>query len=192
MGDVLYRKTEASFNGRFISDYGTNSIEYMYPVLFDKMCIIAPKALRIPQWTAIFNCFSRLVWAIIVIAVILCGCFWYLLKRWTLRKYKLNLIKHNTKYDRKFEDSSKCRILSIEIWFIMLAGASSHMPFRTVERIFISSCLATNVIIVGTFQVYKFAVSNQQITILIYKISKLEYPNNFIQHNKLLQRFRYI
>lgn len=82
MGDVLYGKAYASFNARFIRDYGTDDIEFMTPVYFDKFCIIAPKASKIPEWMAIFKCFNVYVWCMIVVINTACGYFWYLLKRW--------------------------------------------------------------------------------------------------------------
>lgn len=84
LGDVLYRRVYASFNGRFVGDYGTDDLEYMYPVFFDKFCIIAPKALKIPEWMAIFKCFDMTVWSLIIIVNVLCGYFWYILKRWVV------------------------------------------------------------------------------------------------------------
>lgn len=85
MGDVLYRKALVCFSARFMTEYGTDDIEFMFPVYFDKFCIIAPKALKIPQWMAIFKCFNVYVWGLIVIANSICGYFWYLLKQWGLR-----------------------------------------------------------------------------------------------------------
>lgn len=86
IGAVLYGETYASFNGRFMGDYGTTDIEYMYPYFFDKLCIIAPKALKIPQWMAIFKCFSTPVWIALLVMNCSCGFFWFLLKRAQLRR----------------------------------------------------------------------------------------------------------
>lgn len=74
----------ASFNGRFKAYYQTYDIDYLAPVMFDEFCFIAPKALQIPQWMAMFKCFSINVWCVIVLMNIICGYFWYLLKQWTL------------------------------------------------------------------------------------------------------------
>lgn len=83
MGDVLYRQAQISFNGRFVADYGTDEIDFMYPVYFDQFCIVAPKSLKIPEWLAIFKCFSTTVWAVIIGTNVVCGCGWYLLQRWS-------------------------------------------------------------------------------------------------------------
>lgn len=81
IGAVLYSQTYASFNGRFMSDYGSSNIEYMFPYYFDKLCIIAPKALKVPQWMAIFKCFNETVWLTLLLVNCACGFFWFLLKR---------------------------------------------------------------------------------------------------------------
>lgn len=64
-----------------MSDYGTSDIEYMAPYFFDKLCIISPKALKVPQWMAIFKIFSMNVWIAFLVVNCLCGLFWFLLKR---------------------------------------------------------------------------------------------------------------
>lgn len=68
-----------------MTDYGTDEIEYMFPVFFDKLCVIAPKALRIPEWMAIFKCFDVTVWVLILIVNSICGCVWYILKESTVK-----------------------------------------------------------------------------------------------------------
>lgn len=77
----MYRRSLASFNGRFVTEYGTNDIEYMFPYFFDKLCIIAPKALKIPQWMAIFKCYHYSVWILFLLVNAVCGWFWYILKK---------------------------------------------------------------------------------------------------------------
>lgn len=81
IGSVLHSKVIASFNGRFLTDYDTNDIDYMFPYYFDKLCVISPKALKIPGWMAIFKCFSITVWLSFLVVNCLCGFFWFMLKR---------------------------------------------------------------------------------------------------------------
>lgn len=68
-----------------MTDYGTSEIEYMFPVFFDKLCVIAPKAQKIPEWMAIFKCFDVTVWVLILIVNSICGCVWYILKESTVK-----------------------------------------------------------------------------------------------------------
>lgn len=81
IGDVLYRNTYISFNARFTADYGTDEIEFMFPVFCDKLCIIAPKAHRIPEWMAIFKCFHITVWILFLLITSICGYIWFLLQQ---------------------------------------------------------------------------------------------------------------
>lgn len=151
LGDVINRVSDISINGRFIQQYNADEIEFLHPVFFDKFCIIAPKALEIPQWLAIFLCFDLQVWIVIVGITIFCGFFWYLLKKWAVRKR----IKYQIQYganEKISRDSYKYIVVSIEMWLLMLGGPA-QLPYRTVERLFICTCLLANLIISGTFQV---------------------------------------
>jgi hypothetical protein len=57
LGDILYDRTEISLNSRFVKEYGTNDIEFTLPVDFDNLCIVVPKAKRLPKWLAFFRVF---------------------------------------------------------------------------------------------------------------------------------------
>lgn len=167
IGDVLYRNTFISFNARFTSDYGTDEIEYMFPVFCDKLCIITPKALRIPEWMAIFKCFHVSVWMLFLLVTSICGYVWFLLKKSDIRYNAMGSIRpqlsslYSTRKHRLMCNYNQLRnktynrfsFIFIEMWMIMLAGPSSQLPFRTIERIFLTSCLLANLIFAGTFQV---------------------------------------
>lgn len=81
IGDILRKDIDISFNGRFIKYYDTFDVTFMTPVLFEKFCIVAPKALKIPEYLRIFQCFHPTVWAAIVIINLLLGCFWFVTKK---------------------------------------------------------------------------------------------------------------
>lgn len=55
IGEIISRKADISFNGRFIKKYGSEDIEFTYPVFHDRFCILVPKALIIPTWMNIFQ-----------------------------------------------------------------------------------------------------------------------------------------
>lgn len=171
LGDVLYGKAEASFNARFLLDYGTAQIEFMFPVLGDKMCVIVPAAQKIPQWTAIFKCFSVKVWITFAVVTCFCGSFWFVLKQCRFHGNAGAIEKNRSVFDDRHHplDSDTVKLnesergacvtallkineVFVPIWMVML-GATTMMPERTVERLFISSCLLAHVIILGTFEV---------------------------------------
>lgn len=149
LGDILYDRADFAYNSRFVIDYGTEEIEFLFPVLGEKVCVIAPSSPKIPEWTAIFKCFRISVWVALFSIATFSGFFWFLLKKiyhLTFRRRKRNRKKFSAR------DLLTLRASIIKVWTIIL-GAPIHMPIRNMERFFISTCLVTNLIIAGTFQV---------------------------------------
>lgn len=77
----------------------------------------------------------------------------------------------------------------------MLAGPSSQLPYRTIERIFLTSCLLANLIFAGTFQVINLAKYNRTCIQNKKKKQKLSsctgFVDNLIQYGVSLQRHRH-
>lgn len=124
----------------------------MFPVYSDKVCVITPKALKVPQWMAIFKCFSLNLWFLIVLINTLCGYVWYLLKSCAhyADKFSRNIKSSKNRTSRELDRFS---VISIEMWIIMLGGASIRLPHRSMERLFLCVCLVSNIVIAGSFQV---------------------------------------
>lgn len=131
-------------NSRFIVDYDTVDIDFLYPVFSDKYCVIAPGALKVPQWQAIFHIFDTQVWILILAVDVVCAFIWYSL---------INLRGH-IKRDVKFSKRPHERLGDITMsTFNVMTAYPTRMPIESLERIFVASCLMSNLIIVGTFQV---------------------------------------
>lgn len=64
------------------------------------------------------------------------------------------------------------------MWLIMIAGPSTQLPIRSLERIFIGTCLLANVIIIGPFQVNAFALQPKQ----LFETFVIGIFNYFIQY----------
>lgn len=56
---------------------------------------------------------------------------------------------------KKGQRNSSLGAVFIDMWFIMLSGPFRNLPHRKIERIFLATCLFSNVIFIGTFQVGK-------------------------------------
>lgn len=41
----------------------------------------------------------------------------------------------------------------IETWVMMMSGSIVHLPFRSMERIFVALCMLFGLVLVGLFQV---------------------------------------
>lgn len=146
IGDILDDRADVAFNSRFIIDYDTKHIDFIYPVFSDKFCIIVPSALRIPGWKAIFRCFHYSVWILILVADLLCALFWYFLKRTTMIK-TLMLRSRSNLYR-----SPSVTNVTLDM-LLLMTSSPIVMPNHIKERMFIGSCLIANIVIVGTFQV---------------------------------------
>lgn len=81
IGNILRKDIDVSFNGRFIKYYDTFDVNFMTPVLFENFCIVAPKALKIPEYLRIFQCFRPTVWVAIVIINLILGGVWFSTKK---------------------------------------------------------------------------------------------------------------
>ncbi|XP_069696329.1 glutamate receptor ionotropic, delta-2-like [Periplaneta americana] len=134
LGDVVYRRTEVSFNSRFVMSYGTNDIDFSIPIATDKMCIIAPKAKRIPKWKNMLVCYTTEVWLSVLLVYIACAiCFYFFRKC------------HN------WSKSPGC-LPALEIFQIFVLSSVHHPPTVMFQRLLFASCLLFSLVLMNTFQ----------------------------------------
>lgn len=136
LGDVIQKNVAISFNGRFISDLGTNETEFTTPVGNDMLCVIVPSAQKIPQWLKIFRCFTPDAWLGIFAVYFLAVLYWYSIKPVNFQS-----------------DSRKSRscFSTFQIYSFMVS-ASVKFPHLDSQRVFFASCMFFSIIITGTFQ----------------------------------------
>ncbi|XP_024947836.1 uncharacterized protein LOC107275120 isoform X2 [Cephus cinctus] len=134
LGDIVSKKIDVSFNAMFIKKYGNdpNAIKFSSYVAFDKLCLVVPKASKIPQWLRIFQSFTPTLWLYLGIVQIVCGATWYIIQR----------------RDRPSEINFLVVLLDTTLLF---AGAPRHLPLITSGRILIGSLLLLSVTITGIF-----------------------------------------
>lgn len=154
-GDVVDLRADISFNGRFLMTYETEDIELMVPILSDKVCVVAPSFKRKPQWKAIFNCFDVYFW-ITFFAITAFSSIVFALLKYHQEKQERRIL-HDTLLYRDFknlvvEDDIKVKDIVYATWQVMI-GMNAVMPFGTIERLLIGSCLLANIIIGGSFEV---------------------------------------
>lgn len=128
LGDVAERRVEVNCNGRFMLDYETDAIEFTVPYDTDKFCMVVPKALKVPTWRMLSNCFNVLSWLVILCMCITCTVFWYLIR--------------------------PTRNVSKAIWemYSYLVGIPVRFTPSLDQFVFLTSCMVFNVIIFGTIQ----------------------------------------
>lgn len=154
-GDVLYHRADIAFNSRFLMNYGTNDIEFMVPILGDKVCVIMPSFRRTPQWKAIFNCFDRKFWITFFLITFGSSIVFSTLK-YFLEKQERQIVRDSFLYKEYkhvvVEDKINVKDICIATWKVMI-GMTAILPSRSVERLLIGSCLLANIIISGSFEV---------------------------------------
>ncbi|RZB73478.1 SBP bac 3 domain containing protein [Asbolus verrucosus] len=79
LGDVVYSRAQISTNGRFLMDYGTKGVEFTVPYSSDQICIVVPKACKVPEFIALLHCFSLSSWLAIISFFMSSNIVWYLM-----------------------------------------------------------------------------------------------------------------
>lgn len=141
LGDVIYKRADISFNGRFLKDYNAKDIEFTTPIYHDQFCVLVPKALIIPAWRNIFLGFSMAAWYMIMLTAIIAGVLWWIMKAASLDP----------------EPGSKGALgFCVHFMDMCLLIASRPISLSSLgrERIFVAGCLIFNMIFSGVFQVF--------------------------------------
>lgn len=155
LGDVIYGRADIAFNSRFLINYDTSDIEFMVPILGDKVCVITASS-QTPKWKAIFNCFDISFWIAFFAITAIVSVIFPILK-YCQEKHERRIIRSTFLYqDYKhlvIEEKICVKEIFFDTWKVMI-GMNIIMPFRTVERLLIGSCLLANIIISGSFEVH--------------------------------------
>lgn len=128
LGDVVNKRIDISGNGFFYNDYEADDlIEFTFPINADLMCILVPKAQKIPQWIKMFQCFQWRTWILFIITWIISIVLWL-------------------KMNRRSGRASFMEIIAIFI------AIPTKLSKRNTHRIFLAFCMSFTVIITSIFQ----------------------------------------
>lgn len=150
IGDVLYGRSEVAFNARFIQDYETNEIDFLFPVFTDRFCIVVPASTPVPVWKAIFSGFHDGVWISFCMCLLVCTIFWYFVNNLLSRRQSDAEVDDLANDDQILNNHRTFVDIFLDMWLIFLAG-STTMPRQTVERLFIGGCLLADIVVTGIF-----------------------------------------
>lgn len=155
LGDVVYGRADIAFNSRFLINYATNDIEFMSPILGDKVCIVMHASKDAANWKAIFKVFDIYFWAaffmITAIASVIFATFKYYHEKHERRVLRQSLLYRDFK-NFVVEEEIEVSGIAYATWQTMI-GINAVLPFGTIERVLIGSCLVANIIIGGAFEV---------------------------------------
>lgn len=158
LGDILYGDADVAFNSRFLLNYGSLNIEYLLPTLGDKVCVVAPAALRIPQWKSVFRCFDFSFWlAFVTVTVVTSASYVTLdifLNRWQRDRIRATIFYREFK---NYVVEEKCAMQKLHLVVMkVIIGMNTYMPTRMSMRLIIGTCLMANIIISGSFEVFYY------------------------------------
>ncbi|RZC37862.1 hypothetical protein BDFB_004727 [Asbolus verrucosus] len=126
--DVINRRSVFGANSRFLADYSTSDIEFTIAYTGDQICVVVPKAHKIPNWKTLFYCFDVLSWFLIVVTCIASVIFWY------------------------FTGPSRLFIKASWEMYSYLMGIPIKIVPSISQIFFLVSCMMFNIIILGVVQ----------------------------------------
>ncbi|XP_014489479.1 PREDICTED: uncharacterized protein LOC106752352 [Dinoponera quadriceps] len=137
IGDVVYGRTDVCFESFFVkrySPYKNMLIEFTAQVEFDRVCVIVPKASKIPKWLRIYHFFPLSIWIFSMLSHVLTYITWHLLQVFNPRR--TGRVSFLTTVYRSF---------------LFNCGCPQKLPYSNAERILLSGIFLGNITIVGFF-----------------------------------------
>lgn len=139
LGDILYDRADISLNSRFVKEYGTKDIEYTFPVGFDNLCIVVPKAERLPKWLAFFRVFPLHVYLALVCVYVGSCIISHILQK--LYSFFMPVNK----------DTSLISTF-IEMLPLFLSLSFARITLSRSQKVFVITCLVFGMITTSLFQ----------------------------------------
>ncbi|KAL6259301.1 hypothetical protein P5V15_009219 [Pogonomyrmex californicus] len=136
-GDVVHGRTDICFVSFFVKKYSTKlkeDIEFTTYVDFDRLCVVVPKATKIPKGIRIYHFFPLSIWICSMLTHVFTYLTWYFLQVFTPKR--TGRISFRTTIYRSF---------------LLNAGCPQKLPNTSAERILLSGILLANVTLVGIF-----------------------------------------
>jgi hypothetical protein len=145
--DVIHRKVVYGANSRTIMN-APAGIEFTIPYVTNELCIVVPKALKVPNWAILIKCFDQLSWTSIALTVAISGIFWH-------------QVGPSTNFVKK-------------LWqiFSILIGIPTEVIPVLHQAFFLVGCMIFNLIILGIIQGFLFTSFTK--TIFYKDVSTLE------------------
>lgn len=153
--DIANGDIDIVMNSVFMKVLDSVDIEYVTPVThFGKICVVVPRADRIPVWVSFFRCFSVSLWATLSVTYILSTICWHILTK--------HSFPHHSHRDLHWT-TSLTEVLNIFLPTCFVKFSS----FRNQsERMFLASCMFLSIVMTCIWQ---GAVFNRLKTPLHYK-----------------------
>ncbi|EZA50867.1 hypothetical protein DMN91_011411 [Ooceraea biroi] len=151
IGDIVHGRTDICFVTFFVKKYNVNTsedVEFSTYVEFDRVCVIVPKAPKVPKWLRIYHFFPLSVWVCLMLSHILTYLMWYFLQVFALERSICEVDKYVM---FAFRTERTSFLTMVYRSFLLNAGCPQKLPNTNAERILLTGILLANVTLVGIF-----------------------------------------
>jgi hypothetical protein len=139
--DIANGDVDIVMNSIFMKVLHSVDIEYVTPVThFGKICVVVPRADRIPVWVSLFSCFNVLLWATLIGTYILSTICWHILTK--------HSFPHQSHRDIHWT-TSLTEVLSI---FLPTCFVKIFSFRNQPERMFLASCMFFSIVMTCIWQ----------------------------------------
>jgi hypothetical protein len=139
--DIANGDVDFAMNSAFMRVFHSVDIEYVTPVThFGKICVLVPRASRMPLWISLFYCLTLTLWATLFGTYIVSAILWHILRKYSFSRQSQKDIHWST---------SLTDVLNI---FIPTCFVKIFSFQNQSERIFVASCMFSSIIITCAWQ----------------------------------------
>jgi len=139
--DIADGEADIAMNSVFLKVSYVAHIDHITPVIhFGKMCVLVPKALRVPVWVSLFRCFSIVLWAVLIVTYILSAIFLHALRTFSFSHQSHEHMRWST---------SLSHILNI---FLSIPFIKIFTFTVQSQRMFVTSCMLFSIVVTCVFQ----------------------------------------
>mgnify|MGYP005985097755 FL=1 len=130
--DLYDRKIVYGANARYVFNFDDQGLAFTVPHFVEDLCVVVPKALKIPKWTGLFRCFNKTSLLFISVTCVVCTIFWY------------------------FIAPTKSLGKVVRTMLSYLIGISETVAPTNTQFAFLSSCLLFNIVMLSIVQGFMF------------------------------------
>jgi hypothetical protein len=139
--DIANGEVDIAMNSKDMKLSHVADIEYVTPVThFGRMCVLVPKAPRVPIWISLFRCFSFALWATLIATYILSAILWHSLRKCPSSDQLQKYVQWSTTL-------SDVLNIFVPTFFTKISSFNNDS-----QRIFVASCMFFSIVITSVFQ----------------------------------------
>ncbi|KAG5345525.1 GRID2 protein, partial [Acromyrmex charruanus] len=136
-GDIVYDRTDICFISFFVKKYSISpkeDVDFSTYVDFDRICMVVPKATKIPKGIRLYHFFPLSIWICLMLTHIFTYLIWYFLQVFSPKRMRKRSLR-----------------ATIYRSFLLNVGCPQKLPNTNAERMLLSGVFLVNITLVGIF-----------------------------------------